>query len=682
MVYEDVHWSDPTTRELLDLLIDRVPTLRVLVILTFRPEFAPLWVGRPHVTLLTLNRLRPPQRAEMIAYVTGGRTLPREIADQIADRTDGVPLFIEELTKTVVESGIVTDAGDHYAPVGGPVAQLAIPTSLHASLLARLDRLAPTREVAQIAAALGRSFSHELISAVAGMERQKLDHALNQLVTTELIFRRGIPPDCEYTFKHALVQDATYSTLLRSQRQQIHGTIASTLEAKFPDIVTSQPALLAQHCCEAGLIDKGIGYWLKAGQQSVARSAMMEAMVQLEKGLDLVANLPDGSSPQQRELDLRVALGRALLATKGYGSPAMGENYERARALAEQLDRSDYLVPLLYWQGSFHNARGEWKLGEALFAQIEKIGERTNDAAVLQMGHYLRGIAHVYLGEFGMARALFEQCNNMSDPAHRAVHSALIAEDPHATMLAFLGLTLGYLGYIDQARARIRDDLSEARQLGNPYTLTFVSAVACGMEFVAGSPETAQAYVQNTVALSNEHGFPFFAAFGTMYQGWSSTAFGRPQQGLTLLTKGLSAFRATGTVTGTARALISLAETYSKLQQPLECMNCLGEAEQIIETTEERNIEAELHRLRGDLMLSSCDPAAAEPNYRRALTVACQQKAKLGELRAATSLARLWRDQGKCIEARDLLAPIYGWFTEGFDTPVLKDAKALLDQLT
>jgi predicted ATPase len=201
------------------------------------------------------------------------------------------------------------------------------------------------------------------------------------------------------------------------------------------------------------------------------------------------------------------------------------------------------------------------------------------------------------------------------------------------------------------------------------------------MEFVAGSPETAQAYVQNTVALSNEHGFPFFAAFGTMYQGWSSTALGRPQQGLTLLTKGLSAFRATGTVTGTARALISLAETYSKLQQPLECMNCLSEAEQIIETTEERNIEAELHRLRGDLMLSSCDPTAAEPNYRRALTVACRQKAKFGELRAATSLARLWRDQGKRIEARDLLAPIYGWFTEGFDTPVLQDAKALLDQL-
>ena len=242
MVWEDVHWSDPTTRESLDLLIDRVPTLRVLVILTFRPEFTPPWIGRPHVTMLTLNRLPRRQGAEMIAYVTGGKALPKEIADQIIDRTDGVPLFIEELTKTVVESGIVTEAGDHYA-VAGPMAPLAIPTSLHASLLARLDRLAPTREVAQIGAALGRSFSYELISAVAGMPQQKLDEALEQLASAELIFRRGMPPDAEYTFKHALVQDAAYSTLLRSRRQQLHARIATTLESQFPEIVAAQPAL-------------------------------------------------------------------------------------------------------------------------------------------------------------------------------------------------------------------------------------------------------------------------------------------------------------------------------------------------------------------------------------------------------------------------------------------------------
>jgi class 3 adenylate cyclase len=295
MVWEDVHWSDPSTRETLDLLIDQVPTLQVLVILTFRPEFTPPWIGRPHVTILTLNRLPRRQRAEMISYVTGGKALPNEIADQIVDRTDGVPLFIEELTKTVVESGIVTEEGDHYA-LTGPMVPLAIPTSLQASLLARLDRLAPTGEVAQIGAALGRSFSYELISAVAGVPQQKLDEALEQLASAELIFRRGVPPDAEYTFKHALVQDAAYSTLLRARRQQLHGRIVATLEKKFAEVADAQPALIAHHSSEAALSEKAVGYWLKAGQQAVARSAMLEAVAQLQKGLDLLKSMPDTSA--------------------------------------------------------------------------------------------------------------------------------------------------------------------------------------------------------------------------------------------------------------------------------------------------------------------------------------------------------------------------------------------------
>ena len=284
MVYEDVHWSDPTTRESLDLLIDRAPALRVLVIITFRPEFTPPWIGRSCVTMLTLNRLPRRQGAEIIAHVTGGKALPKEIEDQIVDRTDGIPLFIEELTKTVVESGIVSEAGGRYA-ITGPTAPLAIPTSLQASLLARLDSLAPTREVAQIGAALGRSFSYELISAVAGMPPQKLSDALEQLASAELIFRRGTPPHAEYTFKHALVQEAAYSTLLRNRRQQLHAQIASTLEGQFPEIVSTRPALIAQHCAEAGLDAKAVDYWLKAGQQAVARSSLVEAGAQFRRAL-------------------------------------------------------------------------------------------------------------------------------------------------------------------------------------------------------------------------------------------------------------------------------------------------------------------------------------------------------------------------------------------------------------
>ena len=373
MVYEDVHWSDPTTRESLDLLIDRVPALRVLMIITFRPEFTPPWIGRPHVTMLTLNRLPRRQGAEIIAHVTGGKALPKEIADQIADRTDGIPLFIEELTKTVLESGIVSEAGGHYA-MTGPTAPLAIPTSLHASLLARLDSLAPTREVAQIGAALGRSFSYELISAAAGMPPQKLAEALEQLVKAELIFRRGTPPDAEYTFKHALVQDAAYSTLLRNRRQQLHAQIASTLEGKFPEIVATRPALIAQHCAEAGLDAKAVDYWLKAGQQAVARSSVAEADAQFRRGLNLVSRLPDGPARQEREIELHLALAPVLVATRGYSASDVKETIERSQILAEQLDRADLFVPLLYGLWGFHYIRGEFKL--ALLSRWRRSAKR------------------------------------------------------------------------------------------------------------------------------------------------------------------------------------------------------------------------------------------------------------------------------------------------------------------
>jgi predicted ATPase len=432
MVFEDAQWIDPTSRESLDLTVDRVPTLPVLLIITYRPEFTPPWVGRPHVTLLSLSRLPLRQRAEMIVRVTRGKALPKEIAEQIIDRTDGVPLFVEELTKAVVESGVLTDAGDRYT-LAGPLPPLAIPTSLQASLLARLDRLTLAREVAQIAAALGRQFSHELISAVASMPQHELDNALAQLVSAELIFRRGTPPDAEYTFKHALVQDAAYSTLLRSRRQHIHAPIAATLESQFPEIVAAQPQVMARHCAEAGLNEKAVGYRLQAGQQAVARSAMTEAVAQLQNGFDLLANLPESPWRAQQELDLQMARGRALMATRGYAAPAVAETIVRARALAEQ---SDYLAPLLYFQWVFHLVRAEYKLAQSVAEQMEKLGETQNDEATLLLGRSARGHTCWYLGEFLAARALLEQCHGLRDPAHRAVYAELAAEDPYLMNLA------------------------------------------------------------------------------------------------------------------------------------------------------------------------------------------------------------------------------------------------------
>jgi hypothetical protein len=317
--------------------------------------------------------------------------------------------------------------------VTGPTAPLAIPTTLHASLLARLDRLAPTREVAQIGAALGRSFSHELISAVAQMPQRNLDDALEQLVGAELIFRRGTPPDAEYTFKHALVQDAAYSTLLRSRRQQIHARIAATLERQSPEIAATQPALMAQHCAEAGLNDQAIVYWHKAGQQAVARSAMSEAVAQLQKGLDQLASLPDNSRREALELDLQITLGPALLATRGYSSAEAGDTFARASTLAEQFGRSDYDVALLYGRCGYHLVRSEYRLTLPLVERMQQIGDERSDAATILLARWMRAMTHYHRGEFVTARDLFEQC--LQEPAHRQTGSALTAEDPHCTAL-------------------------------------------------------------------------------------------------------------------------------------------------------------------------------------------------------------------------------------------------------
>jgi tetratricopeptide (TPR) repeat protein len=653
MVWEDVHWSDPTTRESLDLLIDRVPTMRVLVVLTFRPEFTPPWIGRPHVTMLTLNRLPRRQRSEMVAHVTGGKALPKDIAEQIIDRTDGVPLFIEELTKTVVESGIVTEAGDHYA-VAGPMRALAIPTSLHGSLLARLDRLAPTREVAQIGAALGRSFSYELISAVAGMPQQRLDEALDQLATAELIFRRGTPPDAEYTFKHALVQDAAYSTLLRSRRQQLHGHIATTLESRFPEIVTAHPELMAHHCAEAGMPDKAVGYRLKAGQQAVTRSAMLEAVAQLQKGLDLLARLPASPWQQQQELDLRIALGPALAATKGLSAPDVGENYAQASALAEQLDRPDCLIPLLDGQFIFHNYRSEYRVALSFAERIEQIGAMRNDPAVLCLGHHHHGIASCTLGDFVSARALFEKCHWLGDSVGRFAYAVPTLVHLPTSALAWLGVDLTHLGYITQGHARMREALGAARRIEHVHTLVMALIFACWVERTAGSPNDARRYAEEAVALAREHGFPHWLGWGYLHHGWSLVAVEQAEEGLTLLEKGFAFLRATGSVVHTPLALAWLAEAYAKLARPTEGINYLTEAAQIVEMTDERCDQAELHRVRGDLLNAVGNGCAAEQNYHEALSVARRQCARVFELRAATSLARLWRDQGKRTEARDL----------------------------
>jgi class 3 adenylate cyclase/tetratricopeptide (TPR) repeat protein len=674
MVFDDLHWIDPSSRELLDRLIERAAIWPVLLLGMFRPEFQPPWIGQPHVTLLTLPRLDRRDTAAMVTNIAGDAALPAEIMEEIAERTDGVPLFVEELTKAVLEAG----------PQGGaalsslPHSALLVPATLHASLIARLDRLGPAaKDVAQTGAAIGREFGHELLASATDLSEPQFREALDRLTDAGLLFVRGTSPEATYLFKHALVQDAAYSTLLRSRRHRLHSRIAACLEDRFPEIVLAQPALMAHHCAEAGLAEKAVRYWLKAGQQALAHSAMAEAVAQLRKGLGVLAGVPDGRWRQQQELDLQIALGSALTATSGFSAADVELALTRARLLAEQLDRREHLLPLIVGQFTLHVMRGEHRLALALGEQLQQIGEARNDVAAQLLGHFLHGASRSILGELVAALALLERSTGLADPTHRIIDG--LSFDPYALLLGWLAQTLACLGYVDQARSRMDEALSDARRLGHVHTLALVLSFRNRLGWLIGSPKV---HTEEVLTLATGQGFPHYLGLALAYRGWSLVTFGQAKEGLALLTQGLAELRTMRSVLWTPMLFTWLAEAHTVLGQPTEARGCLAETARIVETTEERWAEAELlHRVPGDLLNASGDQSAAERHYRQAISVAERQSAKLFQLRASTSLARLWRDQGKRTEARDLLGPIYNWFTEGFDVPDLKDAKALLDEL-
>jgi class 3 adenylate cyclase/tetratricopeptide (TPR) repeat protein len=679
-VYEDVHWIDPSSRELLDMTVECVASFPVLLLITFRSELLPPWVGQAHVTMLSLSRLGRREGAALVERVAGTNALSAVITAEIVERADGVPLFVEELTKAVVEGGGRDEDGRTVSTKPRPAP--AVPATLHASLTARLDRLGPAAtEIAQIGAAIGREFSYELLKLVARKSDTELQAALRRLNDAGLVSCRGVPPQATFLFKHALVRDVSYATLLRAQRQQLHAHIVSAMEEQFPEIGTAQPDLLALHSTEAGLAEKAVGYRLTAGQRALSQCAMREAVAQLQKGLDLVATLPDGPSRQQQEVDVRTTLVPALIATKGFSAADVSENVAKARALAEHLDRPRSVVSLLTGQIAYHLLRAELKLAQSLAEQIERIGVARNDAAIELLGRYHHGTARFNLGEFAAARALFEQSRGLGEPVHCAVYRGLMAMVPYPGMLAYLARTLTILGYVDQGRLQMGEALSAARELGHPYTQAFVLHFACATEWQLRRPTfEMQRLAKELVAVSSEHGYAFFLGVGLAWRGVCLAALGQAQEGLSVITKGLTELRAMGAVLEVLGTLRLLSETYAVLGQPVEGLKCLADAAHIYETTEARQHLARLHRLRGELLKSVGDDAAAEASLRQSIDIARRQDAKLYELLASTSLARLWRDQGKRTEARDLLAPIYGWFTEGFDTPDLKEARALLDE--
>ena len=666
MFFEDAHWIDPTSRELLDLIVERVRTLPVLLIVTFRPEFQMPWTGQPQVTMLALNRLDRRDRTALVAQIAGGKALPDEVVAQIADRTDGVPLFVEELTKSVLESGV---------PLVG------IPTTLHDSLTARLDRLASVRHVVQTGAAIGREFSYALVRVVSRLPEDELHAALGRLVASELVFQRGTPPDAVYVFKHALVQDAAHGSLLRSSRQQLHAQIAEALETHSPELINTQPELFAQHYAEAGLVEKSVAFWGTAGRRSAVRSAMAEASAQFQKALDQLVRLPNNSERQRQELEFLSSLGAVLQGVKGHAAPETGHVYARARELWERLGSPSEFLGVPYGQSFYHGYCGELDLALHLDDDLLRLSRQRNDIAGLVLGHFSSARDLMFAGRFALSRSHLDEVLTLDDPIshHSVINHAGI--HPRLSSQGWLGIVLFCLGYPDEGFAQSSGAVAEARGLAHPPSLATSLSLNARLLSLVGDNAALDERTDELVAVASEQGFPFWRAQGTIFRGWVKVENGDVAEGISLLRSGSAAFRATGAELWMPHYIALLARACEIAGQIEEAVGLLDDALQTVERTGERWFAAELNRHKGEVLLQQGDTEAAEELYLIALSTAREQEAKMWELRAAGSLARLHGDQGHRAEARDFLAPVYGWFTEGFGTPDLKEAKALLDEL-
>jgi class 3 adenylate cyclase/predicted ATPase len=678
MIFEDLHWADPSSRELLDLTVEQIGRLPVLLAATFRPEFQTPWLGQPHVTALSLRRLTWDESEELVrGFVANSAALPSELLNEIIERTDGVPLFLEELTKAVLEN---VSAGAQISAT--PFASLAVPATLHASLMARLDRLgSAAKEIAQVGAAIGREFSYELLAATAQRTEAELREAVGRLVDAGLVFQRGQSLEATFLFKHALVQEAAHSTLLRGSRRQLHAHIAEALEAYSPELMDSQPELFAQHYAEAGLVEKSVAFWGNAGQRSVARSAMAEAAAQFQKGLDQLALLPDNPERQRQELEFRSALGSVLMVVKGYAAPETGKAYARARELWEQLGSPLEFLRVPYGPSLYHAVRGEFELALRLDEDLLYLSRRRSGTAGLVLAHQSLGRNLMWTGRFASSRTHSEAGLALYDPIshHSLVHQA--GFHPQVVSQAVLGIVLLCLGFPDRALARSSAAIVEARSLVHPPSLAVSLAMGAKLLLLLRDSAVLDEQADQLVAVATEQGFPFYRAQGTIYRSWVKVKYGDVAEGISLLRSGSTAYRATGAKAWMPHQ-IALVSAASEIAGQIEdAVTQLDDALQIVEGTGERWFAAELNRHKGRLLLRQGHADAAEELYRKARGIAQEQEAKLWELRAAVSLARLYRDQGRPAEARGLLAPIYGWFTEGFDTPDLKEAKALLDEL-
>ena len=681
MVFEDAHWIDPTSRELLDLTTDRVRRLPVLLVITFRPEFQPPWGGRSHVTSLALNRLGEREGEALVHKLAGNAALTAEIVAEIVERTDGVPLFVEELTKAVLESAAQGDRVAAVLVTTSPAA-LSVPATLHASLMARLDRLGPlAKEVAQIGAVLGREFAYELIEPVAQRPEREMQAALDQLGEAGLLFCRGTAPHASYLFKHALVQDAAYSTLLRGRRQELHGRVAAVLEQHFADLVERQPELLAHHLTAAGATERAVDQWLKAGRHAAARLAYVEAIAHLNRGLGLLHSIPESPVRNGREIELQLALGLCLFTAKG--AVAAKPAYMRALELAESSGAPQQRFEALYgvWQSTRDNVSGGIAAAGPLSERLLRMAERERDDGLRLQAHHSGWTTWFHAGDPAKTREHADAGRLLYDPEKHASHRLVYGgHDPGVCAQISGAWAESLLGYPDKALASIARGLALAERIAHPFTLGLALLYSSMVHLNRREPERSLHQLDAAEALAAEQRFSLMQEPG-MLRGAALLGQGAVDEAIARIREGVAKWTGLGRTVNLPFGLASLAEGLARRGDRAAALAALREGLETADATGEHKWDGELHRLTGTVLLAENKRDEGQASLQQAIRIAQAQQAKSLELRAAQDLARLWGEQGRRAEARDLLAPVYGWFTEGFDTADLQEAKALLDHL-
>jgi predicted ATPase len=679
LAFEDLHWADPTTLEVLRGIAERGALAPLYIVATTRPEFRPSWSMRSHHGTISLGPLDRGQVQEMVAELSARHALPREVVEDVAARTGGVPLFVEEVTRLLLERG----------EGGGGIE--AIPATLQQSLMARLDRLGPAREVAQIGSVIGRGFSYSLIRDVAEIEDAALRAALETLAEADIVLVQGLPPESDYRFKHALIQDAAYENLLKSRRHVLHRRVAEILRDKFADGVAAEPELLAHHFTQAGLTEAAIEWWGKAGQRSLERSALVEATVQLTRALDQIATLPATPALRREQIKLQVALINPLMHVKGYAAPEPKAAVERARVLIEQAEalgeRPDdplLLFSVLYgfWASNSIAFNGDATL--ELSEQFVALAEKQRAKVPLMVGHRLMGHSLLCRGDVAQSRAHLDRAISLYEPAEQRPLATRFGQDAGASALIHRSWAMWVLGYPETALSDAHQAVKYARESDQAATLMFVLLHASLFTHtLRGDYPAASAQAQELFAVADAKGALLWKAAAMMVQGSILGLTGRASDAVQTINSAITGLQETGSILYVPYSLSYLASAHARLAEFKDAWRCIGEAMTTMKTTKENWCEADIYRTAGEIALKSPEPDAskAEAYFERALSYARAQQARSWELRTAMSMARLWRDQGKPQQARELLAPVYDWFTEGFDTLDLKEAKALLDEL-